>query len=105
MTYRVSVYSKVYEQIEHQVTYLLSQSAPYDRVSAWADSVLAAMRSLSEHPQRFSVYSTPEDRLLFPVRRMNVGEYAVFYHVNESTRTVTILEFRHGRQAPFQPEP
>jgi plasmid stabilization system protein ParE len=101
--YRVTVYAKVHEQIEQQVTYLLSQSAPYDRVSAWLDSILSAMRSLSEHPQRFPVYTTPDDQMLFPVRRMNVGDYAVFFHVNESAGTVTVLEFRHGRQAPFKP--
>ena len=66
--------------------------------------MLAAIDSLSYLPHRYRVVRTKA----FPdvvVHSLAVPPYAIRYHVEDATPTVTILDVRHGRRRPNGPPP
>jgi plasmid stabilization system protein ParE len=52
-------------------------------------------------PRRFPVAERESEMFGQEVRRVNHGDYAVFYFVDEGEGVVELLAFRHGRRRPW----
>ena len=101
MTYRVLMSPKVLDAIDRHLVYLRHEGAPPDRMDAWLEGLLATIDSLYLMPRRFPVAETVMGAKGYEVRRANHGDYALFYRINEDTRMVEVIAFRHGRQRPW----
>ena len=66
-----------------------SQGDRYARV------LIDMIMSLSRSPASLKVYEKRADPAL-SVRTRNIDSYIIYYRVDESARTVTILTIRHG---------
>lgn len=65
----------------------------------WLRRVLEAANSLEDMPERCE--RAEEDAYLpYDVRARRIGEYVLLYTIVEETRTVWIVNARHGRQLP-----
>lgn len=102
MTYRVVIPGAVLDAIDAQMAYLVEQGAPPDRLTAWLASLYDLIESLDRLPRRFPVAEAVTAAQGDDVRRMNFGEYAVFFRVIDSRKVVELLAFRHGRQRPWK---
>lgn len=101
MTYRVVIPTTVLDAIDAQMAYLREQGAPPDRLDGWFMRLFDLIESLDRLPKRFPIAEAVSTATGEEVRRMNFGEYAVFFRVLDSRRIVELLAFRHGRQRPW----
>jgi plasmid stabilization system protein ParE len=98
MTYRVVIPPHVESLIFDQARYLQSQGAGDSAVSDWLEKLYARFEALTDHPRLYRVAETVSQAQGAEVHRINHGEYAVFYRVDDQSRCVELLDFRHGRQ-------
>ena len=96
MTYRV-IYSDAFrERIKAHVDYLATERVSDEMISTWYDRLLLLLDSLDDLPKRFPVDESMSDETGLLTRKLNYGNYLVFYTVNDGDRTVSIVEFMHG---------
>jgi plasmid stabilization system protein ParE len=101
MIYRVVIPQEVHEAIDAQVQYLINEGAPRDRVDDWLARLFDRIQSLDKMPRRFPVAEAVTAAKGYEVRRVNHGQYALFYRIDDSHRVVEFIAFRHGRQRPW----
>ncbi|MFN0132766.1 MAG: type II toxin-antitoxin system RelE/ParE family toxin [Phycisphaerales bacterium] len=101
MTYGVLISPEVLDAIDRHLVYLRHEGAPPDRMEAWLGGLLATIDSLYLMPRRFPVAETVTAANGYEVRRVNHGDYSLFYHIDDNDHLVEILAFRHGRQRPW----
>jgi plasmid stabilization system protein ParE len=68
-----------------------------DNAAKVVERLLSEMNGLSTFPTRYAVVET-ERNLPFPLRRMPVPPYRVFYWVEEQRQAVRVLAVQHGQQ-------
>lgn len=96
MIYRV-IYSNAFrERIKAQVDYLLAERVSDDIISNWYDRLLLLLDSLDDLPKRFPVDERMSEETGLLTRKLNFGNYLVFYTVDEENRTVHVVDFMHG---------
>ena len=96
MTFRVVLTETVVQAIDAQLSYFDAQGAPGDRVGGWLDDLLAAIDSLSQWPERYPVAEIESAVAGMELRKLNFGDYLVFYHVRSEKSLVEVLSLRHG---------
>ena len=101
MTYRVLMSPEVLDAIDRHLFYLRHEGTPPDRMDAWLGGLLASIDSLYLMPRRFPVAEALVGAKSYQVRRVNYGDYALFYRIDEEARLVEVIAFRHGRQLPW----
>ena len=92
-TYRANLTLRAADHLEEIYRYI-EQDSPTN-AATMIGRVLDAIDALDILPHRYKVVATP-DVVGAEVRSMPVGNYLVRYHVDDATRTVTILSVRHG---------
>ena len=94
MSYRVIIFPTVENQILDQVLHIAQDSI--DNALRWEQDLRKRIMDLDELPRAHPI-SEPESRALgCEVRKMNFGDYLVFYRVDDSEQAVYILAFMHG---------
>ena len=94
MSYRVVILPTVENQILDQVLYIAQDSI--DNALRWEQELHQRIMGLCELPLAHPT-SPPESRAFDrEVRKMNFGNYLIFYRVDEANKAVHILAFMHG---------
>ena len=96
MIYRV-IYSNAFrERIKAHVDYLLAERVSDQTISNWYDRLLLLLDSLDDLPKRFPVDERVSEETGTLSRKLNFGEYLIFYTVDDENRTVHVVDFMHG---------
>lgn len=104
MKYRVEVSPEVRDQVDAQVAYYESERVSELTIVEWLSGLYDRFVNLQEHPKRFPVAVARTAARGYEIRRLNHGEFVVFYRVLDDQRLVQILDFRHGRRRPIDDE-
>lgn len=104
MKYRVIYTQEVVNAIEAQVAYFIGEQAPSDRIESWLAGLYDCMIFLDQWPRRFPIAEAISRAKGYEVRRMNYGQCAIFYRVDDGRSVVELLAFRHGRRRPWSEE-
>lgn len=100
MSHRITFGPGVNALIFEQARYLCSEGAGKPVVIDWLARLYDKVDALRDHPRLYPKAELVSKALGYEVRRLNHGEYAVFYRVDDHRRVVEILDFRHGRRRP-----
>lgn len=98
MKYRVEIPPHVENQILDQALYIARDSV--DRALTWAEETRSKINALGDMPKATPVDSDASDRAGHVVRRRAIGNYLVFYFVDDDNHVVVIEGFRHGARQP-----
>jgi len=104
MTYRVEIPPEVHAQIDAQVAYLRDEHVAEFTMADWLLGVYDGITGLREHPARFPIDEIRTQIRGYEIRRLNYGEFAVFYRIDDDRRVVQILTIRHGKRQPWLEE-
>ena len=96
MNYRVIYASSFRDDLGQQVEYLLSQGVSVATINHWFAELYEVSDSLEDLPRRFPVDPVQTGELGQETRKAVVGDYLVFYQVNEDHKQVDVVAFRHG---------
>jgi plasmid stabilization system protein ParE len=100
---RVIIPPIVQEQILAQVLYIARDSI--DHALAWEDRLRTAINRIGMMPKGNAVDAAASARIGEEVRKMVFERtYLVFYRINEASRSVEVINFRHGAQLPGRGE-
>jgi plasmid stabilization system protein ParE len=99
--YLVQVSREVEDAVADQVVYFHAHGAPDSRIERWLERLWDLVDSLSKMPRRFPVSVRESEMYGNELRRVNLGEYAIFYRVDEHEHAVFIVAFRHGKRRPW----
>jgi plasmid stabilization system protein ParE len=101
--WKVVIPPVVQEQIRAQVLYIARDSI--ENALNWEDRLLKAIEKIGEMPG----HARDEEatiRLGFAVQKdVFEGTYLIHYRTDDQTRTVDLLNFRHGARLPRAGEP
>ncbi len=98
MTYRVRIAPDVSNAIMDQAMFVASDSV--DRTLAWEAVMRKRIEDLSNMPTAYPVGEDESLRLGYEVRKLNVGDFLVFFRVIETTKEVVVVGLRHGAMLP-----
>lgn len=103
-SYRVILSPTVQDQIWEQVKFIAVDSI--DHALNWEDRLRREVLNLGTMPRRYPVNQAASERSGEPVRKMVFERtYLLFYRINLESRSVEILNFRHGARLPRANEP
>ena len=98
MTWRVEIPPPVENAIFDAALYIADDSV--DGALAWVEQVHTAIDELGEAPQAATIDRQVSGRAGHTARRRAIGNYLVYYSVDEAKRTVVVEHFRHGARKP-----
>lgn len=94
MSYAVILLPVVENQILDQAMYIAEDSL--DRALQWEESLRERILSLGDLPNAHPI-SEPESRAFGrDIRKINFGDYLIFYRVGDVEQTIYVLAFMHG---------
>ena len=96
MTYRVIYAPSVREDIRQHVAYLRGESVTAATIEQWYVKLFELIDSLDEWPDRFPVDEVQSEAVGEEIRKLNVGDYLVFYQVDHERKEVNVFAFMHG---------
>lgn len=99
--HRVVLTAAVYDAIDAQLIYFRQAEVPEAVVSKWLVGLFDRIWTLGEMPRIGAVAEVVSQVKGYEVRRLNYGEYAVFYSVLDEPLVVEVIAFRHGRRTPW----
>ncbi len=94
MKYGVVIAAQAEQEIGEQTEYI-ARDKPL-AAKNWLVKLYAAIEELEAFPRRHPVAEELSATLGFELRRMVVGNYLIFYRVDEARGVVEVLRFRHG---------
>ena len=103
MTYRVIYTNPFLQEIEKHVDYLLAQGTAVNIITRWYDDLFDLLNSLNEMPKRFAVDPLLSKRIGFEIRKLNYGDYLIFYRIVEHKQHVELVHFQHGARERYSP--
>jgi plasmid stabilization system protein ParE len=95
--YDVVVLPSALADMSDAVRYIATELGEPGTAERLADAFMAAADSLSEYPYSHRVYA-PIRPLAQDYRRVAVGNYLMFYRVDERSRTVTVAAVMYARR-------
>lgn len=95
MSYRIAITGVTQHAIDAQIEYLATQFGWGDRLDAWIDGLFTTIAALREWPRRYPVAEEMSSAYGREVRRALYGDYAIFYRIDESSKVVLVVGFRH----------
>ncbi len=96
MTYRVTFAPRFLNDVDRQIEYLLSEHVAITTIERWFGDLYDKLEGLYHWPLRFPISPEQTEDMGYEVRRLNYGDYQVFYRVDEDARLVEVIHFRHG---------
>ena len=100
MNYRVVYTDQFHDALEAQIKYFREEKAPASRIAAWLENVLDLVDSLDAFPLQHPVSADESALRGIELRKIIFGNYLGFYHVDEESKEVYLLGFRHGSRLP-----
>jgi toxin ParE1/3/4 len=97
--YRVATSSFATEKIADYAAYIVKQSGSLEVAERWIDRVHEAIDGLNFFPHRFEL-AEEDAHCDYEVRRVVIGNYLALYNIDEGTKTVRVIGFRHGARLP-----
>jgi len=101
LRYRVDLTEEVERDIDAQVTQWRDAGVSGAVITGWLADLVERVDRLGVAPNAFPVAEIVSEVLGVPVRRLNFGEFVLFYEVDEVARVVRLLHLRHGRRRPW----
>jgi mRNA-degrading endonuclease RelE of RelBE toxin-antitoxin system len=99
MKYTVDITESAFEAILAQARYIAVECKAPLNASRWLEKVWDVIDGLENMPKRHGL-ADESAFTSYPVRRALVGDYLVLFTVDEKTRTVRVVGFRHGSRLP-----
>jgi plasmid stabilization system protein ParE len=96
MSYRVVLAESFTDDLDRQVAYLLREEASIATVGRWLSKLYQQVLGLDEFPHRFPVDRYQSETSGRETRKLNFGEYLVFYQVDDARCQVNVVAFAHG---------
>ncbi|MGB0953275.1 MAG: type II toxin-antitoxin system RelE/ParE family toxin [Planctomycetota bacterium] len=100
MTYEVVLTDTVRDAIEAQILFYKEEGVALDVISNWLAKLMQRIEDLYEMPHRYPISEIVTAVSGLETRRLNHGENALYYRVDEKAKRVEIIAFRHGRRRP-----
>ena len=97
--YRVVVTSLTTDKIAECAAYIAGQSGSLDVADRWIDKVFDAIDGLDFFPQRFGLAEEDAHRE-YEIRRLIIGNYLALYNIDNESKTVRVIGFRHAARLP-----
>lgn len=95
MTYSVEITDSALEAIRAEARYIAVDCQSPLNASRWLQRVLRAVEGLERMPRRYGLAA--EDAFKpYEVRRVLVGDCLILFTVEDKTRKVWVIGFRHG---------
>lgn len=99
MSYTVILTPEAEAKIRTQAAYIAEEEQQPLTAARWLQKVLKASDTLSEFPHRCP-FARENDFRPYEIRMLVVGSFLLIFTVVEETKTVWIVNARHGRQLP-----
>jgi len=96
MIYRVVYTDQFLTRIDAHIDYLLGEGACVQVVMDWYDQLYHHLDSLDEMPKRLPVDPVQTRLTGHETRKLNYGNYLVFYQVDDAHQQVALVDFQHG---------
>jgi len=96
MTYQVHYTDEVTAYLDDHIGWLFRENVSFETIDAWYGRLYTLIDSLDEMPLRFPVDEYESEKVGKETRKMNFGDYLVFYQVDADRRRVDIVAFMHG---------
>jgi plasmid stabilization system protein ParE len=96
MTYHVVYAESFVQDLSHQVEYLLRERAALSTIDRWFTKLYQIVDSLEEWPRRYPVDPIQTEATGRETRKLIVGDYLVFYQIDEDRLQVNVVAFMHG---------
>jgi len=96
MRYRVHYADTFLADIEHHVDYLLDAGVSTGTIRGWYDRLFDRVDSLDDWPQRCPDDDKQTRRHGHTTRKLNFGDYLVFFHLDNDHHVVEVVAFVHG---------
>lgn len=99
MNYRVEVTPDALDAIRQHVRHIAVELRAPLNAERWLQRVWDAVDSLERFPRRCSL-APDNEQVTYEVRMQTVGDYLLLFTVDDETKTVWVLGFRHGSRLP-----
>lgn len=96
--YRVVFAQAALDAIDAQLAYFRARAVGEAVMSEWLTTLMDRVDTLARMPRQYPVAELVSRVAGQEIRRLNHGEYALFYRVQDTPHLVEIMAFRHGRQ-------
>ena len=97
--YRVIVAERATLAVVEYAEYIATRSGSWRVAEDWVQHVYDEFELLEYLPDRYE-RAQESTRLDYVARRLLIGKYVAYYHVDEGDKVVRILGFRHGARMP-----
>lgn len=95
--YTVELTDEAWAAIETQVRYIAVDRQAPENAARWSNRLLKAIDELETLPRRHPVNDAQTAEHGVEIRRMVFEKtYLIFYTLDEDTRRVVVVSFRHG---------
>lgn len=99
-SYDVRISPSVVNRIAEYATHIAEDSGSADVARRWTQSVYQKINTLNVCPKRY-VLAQENDHRAYEIRRQLIGNYVIFYSVDEESTTVSVIGFRHAKRLPI----
>lgn len=99
--YRVIISDDALTDVRRFLHYIAVEQESPLAAERWWRKALAKIDSLAAMPQRCP-YAPENEQSILTIRMLIVDRCLFLYHIDEQSKAVRILRFRHGSQMPFQ---
>lgn len=98
MGYKVRVTESAHESVMSSVGYIAEVLCSPRAAANLLETYNAALKSLQNNPTFYPLSTTATERYGRRIYRRAVGNYQLFYYVDEEAFEVVVFSFLHGRQ-------
>lgn len=96
MSYRILYAPSFQDDVDQYLEYLISEKVVIATIEQWFTKLYDQVDGLYKWPKRFPVDPIQTEAAGRETRKMNVGDYLVFYQIDEGAHQVNIVAFMHG---------
>ncbi len=98
MSYRVEYGPEAIAYIDNQIEWLRGQAISDETIASWLRQLLHFTEGLYIAPYRHATAEAESERLGKDIRKTHVGDYLIFYSIDEEQRRVAVVRIRHAAQ-------
>ncbi len=96
MTYRIIYAPSFLNDVDRYLAYLIGEKVAIATIEQWFTKLYDQVDGLRQWPERFPVDPVQTQATGQETRKMNIGDYLVFYQIDEVAHQVNIVAFMHG---------
>jgi len=96
MSYRVIYAPSFIDDVRAHIAYLREQHVSDEMIEHWHTRLFERIDSLNEWPRSCPVDPIQTQTTGVETRKQNIGDYLVFYHVDDAEKHVNVTAFVHG---------